>query len=398
MPTGQRSTNRTLTAACVAASLLFHPVQRPASAVTITTAIPANTTPTATSPHPGMPPKSRMYQGSCPIGYFRLLRLMAATVRPGRYAEVTGHVDVAGHCLWRAAADMVCRGARVAGGADLRGAGTMTNTTSWTRFWDRGAIWKAIIVAAAYYGLYELMGVIVLAIFGDEGSPMRGDAGGPADVLIATMLPIVLGSIILLIFIASVGWWRDIFGRQTIPGRRWMWAAIPVVLVINASALASIDYVNAGGALVGAWMLAGLAVGFAEEVLTRGIVIQLARKAGHRELIVALASAGIFAALHIGNVFTTDQNVGVTALQVVYTFFFGICMYLAFRVTRTLIAPILLHASTDPTLFLHGLHPAVGNPLSIIPPLSTPIIIVAGVIFLIALIVSERRNRARIDS
>ena len=34
-----------------------------------------------------------------------------------------------------------------------------------------------------------------------------------------------------------------------------------------------------------------------------------------------------------------------TAFQLVYTFGFGVCMYLAMRVTGTIIAPILLHAS-----------------------------------------------------
>lgn len=33
----------------------------------------------------------------------------------------------------------------------------------------------------------------------------------------------------------------------------------------------------------------------------------------------------------------------------VFTFFFGIGMYLTLRVTRNLIWPILLHASTDPS-------------------------------------------------
>ncbi|MDJ1114483.1 hypothetical protein [Microbacterium dauci] len=56
----------------------------------MTTAIPANTTPAATSPHPGMPPKSRMYQGSRPIGYFLLRLLMAATVRRHRYGRING--------------------------------------------------------------------------------------------------------------------------------------------------------------------------------------------------------------------------------------------------------------------------------------------------------------------
>lgn len=36
----------------------------------------------------------------------------------------------------------------------------------------------------------------------------------------------------------------------------------------------------------------------------------------------------------------------------VYTFFYGICMYLVMRVTGSIVWAILLHGITDPTLFL----------------------------------------------
>jgi len=198
---------------------------------------------------------------------------------------------------------------------------------------------------------------------------------------------------VLLAFAASVGWLKDIFRTQPLHGRRWMWTGVIVVLIINVCALASVDFAAAGGALIGAWLLTGLFVGLAEELLTRGFVVRLVREAGHREVVVALVSAGVFAALHLGNVFTTDQGLGVTLVQVVYTFFFGVIMYLALGVTRTLIAPILIHASTDPTLFLHGEHPAEGAPLSLIPALSTYIVIVLGIVLLIVFIASERRRR-----
>ena len=94
--------------------------------------------------------------------------------------------------------------------------------------------------------------------------------------------------------------------------------------------------------------------------------------------------------------FTSDQGLAVTLLQVVYTFWFGLCMYLALRVTGHLIWPILLHATTDPTLILHGADPA-SNVFGLVPTLSTYLIILTGVVLLIALIVSERR-RAKQDA
>lgn len=271
--------------------------------------------------------------------------------------------------------------------------------SAWTRFWNRGGLWRALLLAALYLGIYLLIGFVIGRIV-PEGGDVRGAAGSAADVFFATALPIILTSVLLLAFAASVGWLRTLFARQSLAGRGWMWTALVVVLAINVSALLNIDYADAGVALVGTWMLAGLFVGLVEELVTRGFVVTMMRKAGRGEIAVALASAGIFAALHLVNVFTTSQGIAVTLLQVLYTFAFGICMYLILRVSRTLIAPILVHASTDPTLFLQGEHPVGGSIFALLPALSTYLVIVTGLVLLIVLIVSERRasRGTRVDT
>jgi membrane protease YdiL (CAAX protease family) len=265
-------------------------------------------------------------------------------------------------------------------------------SSGWKRFWNQGGFWRALLLAAVYLGVYELIGFLLGLV--DED--VRGDEGSASYVLFAIALPLIITSVLLVAFAASVGWLKALFARQTQPGRRWMWIALIVVLAINVAALFSIDYGDAGLVLVFTWLLAGLFVGFVEELVTRGFVVNMMRKAGHGEIAVALASAGIFAALHFTNLFTSTQGLAVTLLQIVYTFAFGICMYLILRVTRTLIAPMLVHASTDPTLFLHGAYPA-NNLLGLLPALSTYIVIATGFILLIVLIVSERR-RARPDA
>ena len=257
----------------------------------------------------------------------------------------------------------------------------------WRRFWDPGGFWRALLLAALYLGIYMLVGFLL----GLATTGVRGKEGSASYLLFATALPILVTGVILVVFAVSVGWLKRLFARQSVPGRKWMWIALVVVLAINVCALLSIDYAEAGIVLVLTWLLAGLFVGFAEELVTRGFVVDMMRRAGHGEIAVALASAGIFAALHLTNVFTTTQGIGVTLLQVVYTFAFGICMYLILRVTRSLIAPMLVHASTDPTIFLHGAHPT-STLIGIVPTLSTFIVIVAGLVLMIVLIVSERRH------
>ena len=76
------------------------------------------------------------------------------------------------------------------------------------------------------------------------------------------------------------------------------------------------------------------------------------------------------------------QDLITTGVQVVYTFAFGLCMYLALRVTGNLIWPILLHASTDPSIFLQTAHPAAG-PLATFAGFGNIVVIVVGLVLLI---------------
>jgi membrane protease YdiL (CAAX protease family) len=266
------------------------------------------------------------------------------------------------------------------------------NSSWWKRFWDLGGFWRALLITALYLGIYLLVGYLLGLFIPDEA---RGKEGSATFVLLATALPLIITSALLIAFAASVGWLKPLFSRQPLPGRRWMWVALIVVLAINIAALFSIDYAKSGLVVVFTWLLTGLFVGFVEEIVTRGFVIHMMRTAGHGEIVVALTSAGLFAALHLTNVFTTTQGISTTLVQVVYTFAFGICMYLILRVTRTLIAPMLVHASTDPSVFLFAEFPTKGL-ISVVPALSTYLVILTGFILLIALIVSERR-RAKTD-
>ncbi len=250
------------------------------------------------------------------------------------------------------------------------------DTSPWRRFWDRGGFWKAVLLAAVYYGLYQLVAIGVFFSLGQLGGP----AGSPLNLLLTTALPILLGGVLLVLFGWWIGWLPELFGPQPIRGRGWMWIAVAVVLLTNALRFASLDYAKAGAGTVVAWLVAGLCIGFAEELLTRGFVVNLMRRAGYPEIVVAVASAAIFAALHIGNAFG-GQPIGTTALQVLYTFAFGVCMYLSLRVTGNIIWPILLHATTDPSIFLLSAYPASGS-LAPIAGLGNIVVIITGLALL----------------
>ncbi|MFT2816807.1 CPBP family intramembrane glutamic endopeptidase [Leifsonia sp. A12D58] len=256
--------------------------------------------------------------------------------------------------------------------------------SGWARFWENGRWWKALILTVGYLALYEPASLLMAPFV-----PFIGDAGSASYVLVLIAIPVLIGCIILVGFGASLRWLRSLFARQSIRGGGWMWIAIAVVLLFNVLRFASIDYSAAGFDWVAAWLLAGLFIGFSEEVLTRGYVVRIMRSSGKSEIAVGLVSAGLFALLHGFNFFTGQPFVS-TLLQMLYTFFFGFCMYLALRVTGTIIAPILLHASTDPSIFMQGTYPATGS-LSSFAQLGNIVLILVGVVLLVVFIITESR-------
>ncbi|WP_424464726.1 CPBP family intramembrane glutamic endopeptidase [Pseudoclavibacter helvolus] len=243
-----------------------------------------------------------------------------------------------------------------------------TATSRWTQFWERGKWWRALLLVVAYYVLYQLGGLLFVPL---KAGMEPGSAG---TVIVDFVLPIALGGLLLVGFALSVGWLRELFARQPIRGRGWMWIAVAVVLTFNVLRFATLDYAAAGLDVIFAWLLAGLCIGFAEEVLTRGYVVNLMRKAGHSEIATATVSAALFAAMHSGNALG-GQSIFATAIQVLYTFAFGICMYLTLRVTGNLLWPILLHASTDPSIFLSAAHPGDGPLASVAALGNFPVIL-----------------------
>ncbi|MGV2983198.1 lysostaphin resistance A-like protein [Microbacterium sp. AGC85] len=248
----------------------------------------------------------------------------------------------------------------------------ITSAGPWKRFWERGAWWKALILGIAYIALYEGASLLLGAIIGGD----LGEEGSPRYLLLGFLVSIAIGGLLLVAFTASLGWFRELFGPQPIRGGRWMWIAVGAVLLFNILRFASIDYDTAGFVTVAVWIVIGLLIGFAEEVLTRGLVVNIMRKAGHREIVVALVSAGIFALLHSVNLLS-GQALIPTLLQLVYTFFFGLLMYLALRVTGNLIWPVLLHATTDPSIFLLATYPS-GSALGGLAGLGNFVVIAVG--------------------
>src|SRR6478735_11238978 len=227
---------------------------------------------------------------------------------------------------------------------------TTGSTTRWTAFWDRGGWWRALLLAVVYVGLYLLAGRAIAAVFGDQIDE-DDVVSSAASTFWGLAAPILVGGALLVAFVWSLGWSREIFGRQPIRGRAWMWIAPVVVLGTDLARFAAAEYEDYTTATVVTILFLGLCLGFVEELLTRGLVVNLLRRGGYREWAVMMLSSLLFALLHTVNILA-GMKASTVAITVVYTFMFGVAMYLTLRVTGSIIWPMLLHAATDPSAIL----------------------------------------------
>jgi len=217
-------------------------------------------------------------------------------------------------------------------------------------FFDRPATWKAFLVIVGYLVYYLAVSQLIGLVFGDEIDPdnVMADA---TSMFFALVLPIGLGAVGLLVFTGWLGWLRDIFGPQPIGGRRWMWIAPVLVLAAIVGHVGGIEWSQWSPGQIAMMAAAGVCIGVAEELATRGLAVKMLRDAAHSERFVAIVSSLLFALMHTVNLIS-GMSVSTVAATVGYTFCFGMCMYLSMRVTGTIWAAIVLHGLTDPTTFL----------------------------------------------
>lgn len=217
-------------------------------------------------------------------------------------------------------------------------------------FWNRPATWKAFLLIAGYLAFYLAVGRVVGRLSGDR-IDTQDPLSTPESIFFAFVLPVGIGGLALLVFTWRVGWLGDVFGRQPVRGRSWMWLGPVLVLAAIAGHVGSTDWSGWSAGQIAMIALAGVCIGLTEELATRGLAVRILRGSGRGEQSVAVISSLLFALMHSANLLT-GMAVSTVGATIVYTFGFGMCMYLAMRVTGSFWAAVALHALTDPTTFL----------------------------------------------
>lgn len=160
------------------------------------------------------------------------------------------------------------------------------------------------------------------------------------------VIPIGLGATLLAAATSLLGWWPAVLSEADRSGPGW---ALIVPLLFAGAALiglTSIDFRSPRARLLPLLGAGTLLVGFAEELLCRGLLIVGPRDGGWTEVAVFLVSTALFALLHGMNMFF-GQSARTTVVQIAVAFLAGTTLYITRMTTGSLVICMVLHALWD---------------------------------------------------
>jgi membrane protease YdiL (CAAX protease family) len=225
----------------------------------------------------------------------------------------------------------------------------MSSGTGLKGFLNKGGFWRYLIVVVIYAAIYLGAGKVIALAFPDVYR--AGLLSSVGAVFVQLTFGLLVGAVVLSIFTTWMGWNSEIYGRQPIYKSWWMWIGPLVLIVPIVLRVLGTEWSDRSVDVILAVMVTGLMVGFVEEMLCRGIGVKMLRDGGSGEWVVAALTSLVFALLHSLNVLS-GQDLRTTAVQLLYTFGFGVLIYLTLRVTGFIVYAMLVHGLTDPTAIL----------------------------------------------
>ncbi|GGZ52263.1 CPBP family intramembrane metalloprotease [Streptomyces subrutilus] len=200
-----------------------------------------------------------------------------------------------------------------------------------------------LVVVVVYAGIIQGLGRLIGVDTAGSESQFPTTEALVRNALIPIGASIVFGAAV----VTWLGWWGEVL-RSRAPVRRWVrWVPISMLAV----ALFGLNYghlADQSVSLVASLLLLGLFVGVGEELMFRGIGVQVFRRAGFTEGKVALCSSVVFGLVHLSNALGSGVQAVYQALVVSTSGYF---FYLCLRAGATLLLPMLVHGLWDTSLF-----------------------------------------------
>jgi membrane protease YdiL (CAAX protease family) len=184
-------------------------------------------------------------------------------------------------------------------------------------------------------GTWQLVGVDYSNLFGED------------VVLKSVVFPLALGALLMATAVTWLGWWQPCLREENPALPRWpMWLVLVGVLgfiLVNGAAIRW-DALSALHILM--LVVAGVLVGFNEELLARGVLVTGFRGSVQGELKVWFWSSLLFGAMHLPNALF-GIPLFAALLQCLFAFLMGGAFYVVRRTSGTILLPMLLHGSWD---------------------------------------------------
>ncbi|MFI5803563.1 lysostaphin resistance A-like protein [Streptomyces sp. NPDC051561] len=234
-----------------------------------------------------------------------------------------------------------------------------------------------LVVAVVYLVILQGLG----ALIGVDRS--EGDSQFPtaASVIRNGVLPIGLSVLFGAALVTWLGWWGSVMAYR-VPVRRWV-RFVPISMLVVA--VLAVNYPNLADqplSLVLSLLAMTLLVGIGEELMFRGIGVQVFKRAGLSEGKVALWSSVVFGAVHLSNAFGEGTQ---AIFQAVIVSTSGYFFYLCLRVGGTLLLPMLVHGLWDFSLLSNTVGPDPKTSPGMILPILLQVV-------LIVLVLVKRRS------
>ncbi|WP_253874558.1 CPBP family intramembrane glutamic endopeptidase [Actinomadura rupiterrae] len=221
--------------------------------------------------------------------------------------------------------------------------------------------------------------LVYLAIIQGVGALVGVDTSGSKSQFPTTeaivrnaLIPIGLSIVFAAAVVTWLGWWPHVL-RYRAPVRRWVWF-VPISMLV--AGVVGFNYVHAADqklGLVVCLLVLGVFVGVGEELMFRGIGVQVFRRAGLSEGRVALYSSVVFGLVHVSNAIGEGpQALAQAAIVATSGYFFYLCL----RVGGTLLLPMLVHGLWDTSLVSNLIGPETGAGLGMLLPILLQVVLV----------------------
>lgn len=169
------------------------------------------------------------------------------------------------------------------------------------------------------------------------------------------VLDLAVGAVLLAITTWLLGWWKPALFERKRSHHKWPIFVPALMLVLAVVNLFNTDWSQFDASFLLSLLALGLAVGFCEELMSRGLLLT-AFRSRLPEVWVWLLTSLLFGGMHLINA-ALGAPVVNTLGQVVIAAMTGTSFYIVRRVTGSLIWAMALHGIWDISVFSVGFAP-----------------------------------------